>query len=45
MHFELRVATPGGFEPDVTMAALGSARDDIYSAPTRARRLAAPRWS
>src|SRR5688572_6016036 len=29
MHFQLRVATPGGFEPDVTMAALASARDDI----------------
>ena len=30
MHFELRVATPGGFEPDATMAALASARDDIF---------------
>ena len=30
MHFELAVATPNGFEPDATMAALASARDDIF---------------
>ena len=29
MHFELAVATPSGFEPDATMAALASVRDDI----------------
>ena len=30
MHFELAVATPGGFEPDAAMVALASTRDDIY---------------
>jgi ornithine carbamoyltransferase len=30
MHFELAVATPNGFEPDASMVALGSTRDDIY---------------
>ena len=30
MHFELRVATPIGFEPDATMVAMASTRDDIY---------------
>ena len=30
MHFELAVATPIGFEPDATMVALASTRDDIY---------------
>jgi ornithine carbamoyltransferase len=30
MQFELRVATPNGFEPDATMVALASARDHIY---------------
>jgi len=30
MHFELAVATPNGFEPDATMVALASTRDDIY---------------
>ena len=30
MQFELRVATPNGFEPDATMVALASTRDDIY---------------
>jgi ornithine carbamoyltransferase len=30
MKFELAVATPSGFEPDVTMQALASAHDDIY---------------
>ena len=29
MHFELAVATPIGFEPDATMVALASTRDDI----------------
>jgi len=30
MHFELRVATPNGFEPDATMVAMASTRDHIY---------------
>lgn len=30
MHFELAVATPGGFEPDAAMVALASTRDDMY---------------
>jgi ornithine carbamoyltransferase len=30
MHFELRVATPNGFDPDATMVAMASARDHIY---------------
>jgi len=30
MHFELRVATPNGFEPDATMVAMASTREDIY---------------
>jgi ornithine carbamoyltransferase len=30
MKFELAVATPSGFEPDVTMQALASTCDDIY---------------
>ncbi len=30
MHFELAVATPEGFEPDTTMVALASTRNDIY---------------
>ena len=30
MHFELRVATPDGFEPDATMVAMASTRDHIY---------------
>jgi ornithine carbamoyltransferase len=30
MQFGLAVATPGGFEPDVTMQALASTRDEIY---------------
>ena len=30
MQFELAVATPIGFEPDATMVALASTRDDIY---------------
>ena len=30
MHFGLAVATPNGFEPDVTMQALASTRDAIY---------------
>jgi ornithine carbamoyltransferase len=30
MQFELAVATPNGFEPDASMVALASMRDDIY---------------
>lgn len=30
MHFQLAVATPNRFEPDVGMCALASARDDIF---------------
>ena len=30
MHFELRVATPNGFEPDASMVALASTREHIY---------------
>ena len=30
MHFELAVATPNGFDPDASMVALASTRDDIY---------------
>ena len=30
MHFELRVATPNGFEPDATMVAMASTREGIY---------------
>lgn len=30
MHFQLAVATPNRFEPDVGMSAMASARDDIY---------------
>jgi ornithine carbamoyltransferase len=30
MHFGLAVATPNGFEPDASMVALASMRDDIY---------------
>ena len=37
MHFELAVATPSGFEPDASMIALGSTRDDIYFGARPAR--------
>ena len=30
MHFELAVATPSEFEPDVGMSAMAATRDDIY---------------
>ena len=30
MHFQLAVATPNGFEPDVAMAAMAATRDDIF---------------
>ena len=30
MHFELAVATPNGFDPDASMVALASTRDDIF---------------